>query len=244
MLSPTTSFADVECDTMVEDSRKNEFLNEKIEELGTLVSETNNRLSDFEAENVLLKTQLDESQKLNVINAEKISAMAEMNDEAKAKATNLKDQFDDAKKMHETEREELHEKLEDVEARTVVLKSQLDESKQLNGTKSQEISEMAKMNDEAKAKAKSLRDQFDDAKKSHKVEKRDLDKKLKDFKTQMEEMKKTNKIEQQKLTDKFDEEKAKVNRTHNTTIKALQNSNTEVKAVTNKKLGGLLSLFK
>jgi len=81
-------------------------------------------------------------------------------------------------------------------------------------------------------------------KKAHKAEKRDLDKKLKDFKTQMEEMKKTNKIDKQKLTDKFDEEKAKVNRTHNTTIKTLQNSNTEVKAVTNKKLGGLLSLFK
>jgi len=235
MLSPTTSFADVECDTMVEDSRKNEFLNEKIEELGTLVSETNNRLSDFEAENVLLKTQLDESQKLNVINAEKISAMAEMNDEAKAKATNLKDQFDDAKKMHETERQELHEKLEitrKFEENLVVVKKNMTELHTIYVKTVGEFMDLKEQTTESEQKLQSEMKQLGEAKLE--IEK---------FKTHIEEMKKKNKIEKQELTDKFNKEKDEINRAHNTAINEVKDSNTEVHQVATQKVGSLLKLF-
>eukprot|EP00588_Corethron_pennatum_P021309 CAMPEP_0194312184 /NCGR_PEP_ID=MMETSP0171-20130528/9112_1 /TAXON_ID=218684 /ORGANISM="Corethron pennatum, Strain L29A3" /LENGTH=966 /DNA_ID=CAMNT_0039066593 /DNA_START=77 /DNA_END=2977 /DNA_ORIENTATION=+ len=136
------------------------------------------RAKNIEAEVIFLKSQLNESKKVNVMKTQEINKMTDITNEAKTSITDLKHQLSDSKKLHEVEMQNLQKKLEnvklnsinkakDAEAGAVYLKSQVSELQKVNGIQMQELNTTKDM---ANKDAMKLKQEFEDTKKAHRVE--------------------------------------------------------------------------
>jgi len=144
---------------------------------------------DSETEVAHLKFQLHESQKGIAMMKQELNTMKEMANEVKVNATNLKRQFDDAKKLHEAKEQKLQKNIEIVnkaelelkrrtEADAAYLEFQLSESRKVNETNTQELNTVKSMFHESKGQVTSLKHQFSHAKKVQEVVIHDLQEKL------------------------------------------------------------------